>query len=460
MGIAPAFSYDYYESGKIYFEKGSYYKAYRCFKYVLEKDPQNINYRYYYAQSLLKRSAFEDAQSEFEKIIEIAPYSDEALLSSQAISDIQTFLSQKKAYRNKNLEEFKQSSSYLGFSSNNYIDNALNQAGKIVRWNTGSMPLKLYFYPPSGASGYRESYKSQFLAALDDWSSVLKGDVSYNIVNSAKEADISVIFTPQIADFSSNGGKTGFIAGLATPFIEKNLLKGAQIKLSTMKPNNTSFSDNEMYNVAIHELGHCLGIWGHSSETEDVMSSVSHSHHDMQKQSLTERDKNTIKILYKLTPDISNTTIVEDGNFDNSKILGSSQDRMNRKLNEAKDYVKKVPYSYLSWKQLGDAYFNLKNYNEAITNYKKAVELDETQLDSRAALGIAYIQSENYVNAISEFKYLAEKVPSNIAYSYNLALLYHRKNQNYMAEVTLKKLIKNNPDAGSNDKVQNLLKNL
>ena len=62
-------------------------------------------------------------------------------------------------------------------------------------------------------------------------------------------------------------------------------------------PNAPSFRDRQLIlTTCLHEAGHALGIHGHSPNTHDVMFLAASPN---AKPKLTERDKNTIRVMYK-----------------------------------------------------------------------------------------------------------------------------------------------------------------
>ena len=85
------------------------------------------------------------------------------------------------------------------------------------------------------------------------------------------------------------------------------------IILYSKDPFGNFFSDKELYNTILHEIGHALGIMGHSYSSEDLMymatdnDSNFYAPYRSSFQYLSSKDINTIKLLYKMFPDISNT---------------------------------------------------------------------------------------------------------------------------------------------------------
>ena len=444
-----AFGYDYYSSGKTEFQKGNYLKANSLFKIELQKNPGNIDCRYLYAQSFVGLEDTENAQVEYEKVIEQAPGSRLAKFATVAISML---------YENQteNVAKKTKSTKSSGLSFDNYIDNALYN-GQIVRWSLSGMPLKIYINQPAGVPGYQSYYYSVTVAAIESWVKEAEaGILSYVLVNDRKKADISF-------DFVSNIGKqseTGYLLGLAKPYIKGNILENCTIELRTRDINNNPIPKQEMFITALHEFGHTLGIWGHSSRVSDVMYDCESENSENSAQGLSLRDINTLRILYMLDPEISNFAPGEgpgENSQKNKFVLGSSGNRINNKFQENIDYVKKHPKNALSWSNLGNTYDQTGNHKDAITCYNKALELDPAFTDARNALAISYDKVGDKENALKQFATLVSQEPKNISFSYNLALYLVKSSRKQDAKSVLNKLIINNPDAKSDKNINKLL---
>lgn len=443
----PSFASDYYESGSIELKKGNYAKANEFFQYELEENPENLKCRYLYAQSLIGINNAAKAQKEYEKVIEQAPNSDLAKLSSVAIFRIQEY------YLEKNQKTTSQNPSSLSFGDN-YITNA-QYNGKIVHWNLSRMPLKVYI-----DSSYGNAYYSTVKNALSTWISALGTKaISFSMVNSSKNADISVTFASEIG---KQTGKT-YMSGLATPSIKGYMLESCTVKLKTTDSNNASLSQEEIFQTAVHELGHAFGIWGHSPKETDIMydSSTANSQNSVKK--LSERDINTLKLLYWLDADISNFGVGEKpvtNSEKNNSVLGNSSQRLSKKLQEAVDYVKKYPNNAISWSSLGNVYFDTKEYSNAITCYQKSLEIDNSFTAARSGLALSYDKTGDFNNAYKQFATLVAQEPQNIGYSHNLALFLINNKKYNEASGVLNSLIKANPDAAKDSNIQNLINSL
>jgi tetratricopeptide (TPR) repeat protein len=76
---------------------------------------------------------------------------------------------------------------------------------------------------------------------------------------------------------------------------------------------------------------------------------------------------------------------------------------------------------------LGKIYYNEKGlYYEAVTAYKKAIELDQYFLDARMGLGEIYEEKGLYKDAVVEYKKVIEVEAKHTAAHYNLALAYEK----------------------------------
>lgn len=428
---------DYYEAGKKAFSENKYETALRYFKKNLKNNPNHLKCRYYYAQTLLALKELQKAQAQYEKIIELSPISYEARLAALGIAKIERYRLISKGIEvntgNKNLNT-KRKLEILS-AGDNYIENALD-GGKVTRWNTGKMPIKLYIEK-------NDLYFSEVRRAMEAWiSKVENSPLSYKLVDTPEQANIRVLFVDEI--FKKTG--KAMITGLATPYIKGHILEYYEIKLI---PYDMIFA------TALHEFGHALGIQGHSSNENDIMYAETN-----QKTTLSRRDINTISLLYTLDPDISNFEEGEgplEKSSKNEKLLGSKDKLLDKKMKEAVEYTEKYPNNALSWGHLGKAYFNREKYDEAIISFKKAIEIDPTYTNAIESLAFTYKELGRFEDAEREFARLVSMQPDNIAFSHNYAY-YLMENKRYgEAEKVLQQLISTNPKAVSDENIIKLM---
>ncbi len=120
------------------------------------------------------------------------------------------------------------------------------------------------------------------------------------------EANIIVKIKPLPSDVC-NGNECRYVVGYTTPDFKGHILNKMTIVLYSKDPHGNFFSDKELYNTALHEIGHALGIMGHSYSSDDLMYMASDNNnfytpYRSSFQYLSSQDINTIKLLYKLIP--------------------------------------------------------------------------------------------------------------------------------------------------------------
>jgi tetratricopeptide (TPR) repeat protein len=322
------------------------------------------------------------------------------------------------------------------------------------------MPLKVHIANPSKSIGIPDYYIRSVKQSLNDWSSSIDGTIKFEYVNLPALADIHIRFVPQI---DKSGASEGFIAGLTKPFLKGNRLEYVTVTFSEFKPDNSLFNETEFYNTSLHEFGHVLGIWGHSENKNDIMNAIAHKEFSKTKRTPTQRDLNTLKLLYKLDPDVSNSDSAIALNKESAKnesVLGTMDLRLKTKLEEAKAYTQKASYSPISWRQLGDAYANMNDYKNAIESYNKSLSIDGSFIESREGLAHAYFKSNDFVNTVLQYQKLISAKPANIDYSYNLAYVYF-KNQKYSeSKNVISAILVKNSKSKDDEKVKNLINRL
>lgn len=136
----------------------------------------------------------------------------------------------------------------------------------LLRWPTGKMPLKIYLpSPPDGLFDDPHPIQEAARAGIVDWTNAGgPGIPSFTFVESAGEADIPVAWAEQSPSYSV----AHFVPAI-------NLFQrrfGAAQILVTGRYRDGKIANPEDIRLTIaHEMGHALGMMGHSPNPEDVM---------------------------------------------------------------------------------------------------------------------------------------------------------------------------------------------
>jgi predicted Zn-dependent protease len=159
-------------------------------------------------------------------------------------------------------------------------------------WNQKHMPIKVYIAPAAGVEGYKPVYDEFLRQAFSDWADASAGRISFTFVPTRENADIDCEWTHDASrvKFAAEGGQClwkGFVTGG---------LQHADILLLTVDPPKEKLTDAMIGWVTHHEIGHALGIHGHSGNAQDIMFFAGNNYAANTK--LSERDKNTLTKLY------------------------------------------------------------------------------------------------------------------------------------------------------------------
>ncbi len=387
----------FYYQGKSALDKKDYIKAHKCLKNAYNFDKKNKDYRYYYVQSLLRLSPTVTVQKEMFNIA-----------SSDDKDSAQTVAEAKIAEWRNNI---------LSNIGNNYIEQAPSDKG-IVRWSMEKFPLKIALVNQSNVE-IPEYYNNEVYRAFSQWevsSQILK----FSSTNNANDADILVKFENLPNDVCDGNG-CKYVVGFTTPSIKNNILKKMTITLYTKDPNGNYFSDKELYNTILHEAGHALGIMGHSYSSDDLMymateGSNFYTPYRSSFQYLSSQDINTIKLLYKLVPAITNSEKVNTKGLVYAPIvLGTSKEISLRKLKDAQNYVKSAPDIPGGYVDLGVAYAELNKTHEAVKALQKALTLSKSDSDKYISyfnIAVVFVNSGDTKNAL-EYALKAQSISNN-----------------------------------------------
>lgn len=165
----------------------------------------------------------------------------------------------------------------------------------IYRWAPERMPLRIYIEPRTGVMGYFARFDDVLLQAFQDWCKATNGNIAVTRVDNQNQADIFCSWTsnPQEVTVSGTQGERGSARIIAKG---NNILR-ATLKILT-KPflEDGYLSDDDMKKACLHEVGHVLGLQGHSNNNHDVMFFTVDT--STVWPVLTKRDKATMARLY------------------------------------------------------------------------------------------------------------------------------------------------------------------
>jgi tetratricopeptide (TPR) repeat protein len=165
----------------------------------------------------------------------------------------------------------------------------------IYKWAQEKMPLRIYIEPGLDVVGYFARFDKVLLDSFNEWCKASGGNVSVTRVDNQNQADIFCSWTsnPEEVTVSGTQGERGSARIIAKG---NNILR-ATLKILT-KPflEDGYLSDDDMKKACLHEVGHVLGLQGHSNNNHDVMFFTVDT--STVWPVLTKRDKATMSRLY------------------------------------------------------------------------------------------------------------------------------------------------------------------
>lgn len=385
---------------------------------LLYKSPFSAMYNFNKAKELYKSSKYEDSLPYFERALFASPkdnlmrytyvlalskskptYSVQKKLYTIATTEPQdeaakTARAQARYLKYKILSEFK----------NNYITNAV-YGNDILRWDIRSFPLRVYIENSDYVPAY---YVENINKALMVWADNTNF-VKFTHAKDAQNADIVISFKDIPSDVCSENFCNYAVAYTEPEISSKKILKRMHLTFYKTNPRNKRFSEDEIYNTAQHEIGHTLGIMGHSNFPMDLMFSeqdkVSKYMPSLTSQALSTRDLNTLILLYRIEPTITNTPNIASETFYYAPlILGEDDERILKKIDEYKQYIRKYPKISSGYINLASAYSDFGEFEKALSLLNKGstyVKTDEERFLIEYNRAVIYFNLQKYDEALT-----------------------------------------------------------
>lgn len=451
-----------YNSAKRAYKSGEDVKAFNLAQKVYKTDITNDKYRSFYLSTIKRLEVNYDAQEALLEFIDDGVYD---VYQSEA----EMYLSELK-----DIIEEEYSPSYIKLVPFN---------NKVVRWST--MPIKVGIVKRDDLDIY---FINEVQRAFLEWQKAVDAQIQFEFTD--KNSDILIEFQEIPKDVKEKNKYRLYIVANTEPEFDENKLRKMRIVFYTKNNQDEYFTKEEIYNTALHEIAHALGVCGHSKHPDDVLYFSSSNISDKVYHELSENDINTMRLLYQIKPDVSNGV----GNFTvHPKLIFGEENEINDvKYQEAKTYIKQAPKLPNGYINLAQTAMYTKDYESAKSALKEAIkyanddntkfiiyynfavicyEMDDMnkalfyaekaqEFRSRSSvtslLANIYYKKHDIKKAIENYELLVADSPTSVMYSVNLAKLYVNQWQIKKAGTVLNNLVKNNPEALNDDRVKQL----
>ena len=127
--------------------------------------------------------------------------------------------------------------------------------------------LAVWINPKKVKVFIEEAPKSHILRnAVKIWDDSLRSDLNFVFVKNKNEADITIKYVEQLGENRMGVTQSSHIEIQGRIYLHK-----AHVSISRKDPIGFINNDAELLKTTLHELGHAIGILGHSSSMYDIM---------------------------------------------------------------------------------------------------------------------------------------------------------------------------------------------
>jgi len=308
-----------FNDGSRAIQSGRLPEAAEKFKFVLSAIPQFGPAHTGYGVAMAKMGRNTEAMVEFEKAHSIMPNDGQTLAqiaqmsallgrSSEAVGYYKQYLNlypngpyAQMMKTNLGILEQEVGRGSGGLSSqgqDNYMNDIITHYRNRLhidsaRWE--QMPITVFIPNGTGIEGYRSEYLFDLAEAFTAWANATQGKVKIQFVKDPAAAAIKCKWTANPNDLQTPQEGGHAITGLTA----QGVIRQADVVILTrnIQQPGTPMNENALRFICLHEVGHALGLAGHSSQAGDIMFFGTNS--DVATAPvLSERDRKTLLMLY------------------------------------------------------------------------------------------------------------------------------------------------------------------
>lgn len=316
------------EQGQAQLNSGNARAAIATFQQVTASNPDFAPGFFYLGYALAKEGQHQQAVDAFQKALSLDPSQKESVINIasnyQSLGDIPQAINWYQRYLKENpnspkakdiagrikalSNQMRQAGGAIGGSGQNQFQNAgadnylagTASGGKYFRWPPAAMPLRVYIADGTGLNGFNPFFKEALMNAFTSWAEATGNKLKMSLVSNPQSANIICNWTDnpnQIMDRGRlvEGGLTR-LSGQPLPDGQNVNLNGATLTILTRsRSTGQMMNQDEIIKVCLHEVGHAIGINGHSNNNADIMF---FSESPSIRPALTRRDQATAALLY------------------------------------------------------------------------------------------------------------------------------------------------------------------
>ena len=370
-----------------------------------------------------------------------------------------------------------------------YIDNVLYE-DQLVRWN--STPNNPITYNVSSHVVVPDEYLETVKTAFINWQTVTNGELYFKEVSNPKDAKISVVFknSAMVIDKIDQD-----VSATAVPSMNGDRLYRVDISIKDKNSKKQPYTSEQLLTLAQHQIGHALGLWGHSADEKDIMYYDGDylTEYTFEK-GITQKDVNTLLLVYKMIPDVTDVALSPEQyenmfyhyilttypgeNFEmeiQRLIAKLAYDNQNiitwvdLAINYA--YKKNYPRSnqifhnilplvandfrnqHVIFYNLAANYYKMEEYQTAERYLNQAIRLQD-DLDTQILESFIDLRLGRKLVAQGKLESLNKTYPGHIEIALKLAEVYNMKREAEKAKTVINKLVKSNPKALKDRRVQ------
>lgn len=255
---APQSSRVYFSLARARDELGDSQGAIRAYQEVLRIKPQHPQAVFNIAGCYQSMGNLSEAIKWFQKYVTLYPNAPDAVQVRSIISA----LSEKAA----NFTSDPQKADY---------SDAVCENGKFFRWPRERLPIKVFVDSGDMVEGFKPEFRFAFFEALNAWVKASQNRLHYVLVDRKEDADMTCEWTGNPHEVKPTGHNVeqgicmlkSVDRGRDSIEIDRADIRILTIDRSTQQP----LSDDEMKKTCLHELGHAMGLQGHSTNNHDIM---------------------------------------------------------------------------------------------------------------------------------------------------------------------------------------------